>query len=840
MIPNTVTMVLKKDEMCYAEPLTQGDYGQKLVFEGVDLPQAYEVHFSNTPDGMSKSYPGDNTGVSVPDEFLQSGEPVYIWVFLHQTEDDGRTVYVGYIPVTRKSAVSNDPITPVQQDAFTQMMAILETAIEGIPDVIDAALQEAKDSGEFDGEDGFSPIITTIEISGGHRIRIEDAQEVTFVNVMDGKNGDDGEDGFDPIISIEEISGGHRIRIEDAYGIKYVNIMDGEDGNGIASVQLNPDYTLTLTFTDGTSSTTPSIRGEKGEQGDKGNTGPYFTPHIDSEGILTWTNTGGLPNPDPFDLGVGKDDVQEYSTRSQFPARGESGVIYIVSTTNKLYRWTGANYVEVSPFIIGETENTAFRGDHGKIAYDTTQAISEADVTAIGKALSPKTVSQGRVVEWQFVRSGGGSGTDDYTDLVNKPKINNVELSGDKSLHDLGAAAEEDIPDVTGKADKVTSATNGNFAGLDSNGNLTDSGKKASDFLTSHQDITGKADKVSGAINGNFAGLDSNGNLTDSGKKANDFGTYSKPSGGIPSTDLAEDYIVEPSSDGTSGQVLTTDGHGGRRWTTVQGGGTGAVIDDSAGTGDTDKAWSANKLVDEFSAKYEKPSGGIPATDIASGVIPDITGKADKVSGATNGNFAGLDSNGNLTDSGSKASDFLTSHQDITGKADKVTSATNDNFASLDANGNLKDSGHKHSDYLTSHQDITGKADKVSGATNGNFAGLDSNGNLMDSGKKASDFGEIPSKVLLGTSGTSFTIAMQSGCRAFIVGISATTGRSFAAVMMSTSQGAVDVLECGKGSEITFNKSVTNRLTITTTSTGTMNVLVFAPAKEILNGITKV
>ena len=34
------------------------------------------------------------------------------------------------------------------------------------------------------------------------------------------------------------------------------------------------------------------------------------------------------------------------------------------------------------------------------------------------------------------------------------------------------------------KADKVTSATNGNFAGLDASGNLTDSGKKASDFAT--------------------------------------------------------------------------------------------------------------------------------------------------------------------------------------------------------------------------------------------------------------------------------------------------------------------------------------------------------------------
>ena len=41
--------------------------------------------------------------------------------------------------------------------------------------------------------------------------------------------------------------------------------------------------------------------------------------------------------------------------------------------------------------------------------------------------------------------------------------------------------------------------------------------------LQAHQDISGKADKVSGAVSGNFAGLDANGNLTDSGKKAADF-----------------------------------------------------------------------------------------------------------------------------------------------------------------------------------------------------------------------------------------------------------------------------------------------------------------------------
>lgn len=89
---------------------------------------------------------------------------------------------------------------------------------------------------------------------------------------------------------------------------------------------------------------------------------------------------------------------------------------------------------------------------------------------------------------------------------------------------------------------------------------------------------------------------------------------------------------------------------------------------------------------------------------------------------------------------------YLTSHQNISGKADKVHEATSGNFASLDSNGNLADSGHKHSDYLTSHQDISGKADKVSGATNGDLAKLDSNGNVADSGVATSDVSDAVTK----------------------------------------------------------------------------------------------
>lgn len=47
----------------------------------------------------------------------------------------------------------------------------------------------------------------------------------------------------------------------------------GETGNGISSVVLNSDYTLTINYTDGTSTTTGSVRGEQGSQGIKGDKG---------------------------------------------------------------------------------------------------------------------------------------------------------------------------------------------------------------------------------------------------------------------------------------------------------------------------------------------------------------------------------------------------------------------------------------------------------------------------------------------------------------------------------------------------------------------------------------
>ena len=98
---------------------------------------------------------------------------------------------------------------------------------------------------------------------------------------------------------------------------------------------------------------------------------------------------------------------------------------------------------------------------------------------------------------------------------------------------------------------------------------------------------------------------------------------YVKPSGGIPKSDLSSgvqldldaiaDKLDEPAVPGQAGQVLTSDGLNGQSWETPVDPAT--IIDDNAGYGDTDKTWSAHKLlqmeadiVDLENDKIDKPA----------------------------------------------------------------------------------------------------------------------------------------------------------------------------------------------------------------------------------------
>lgn len=152
-----------------------------------------------------------------------------------------------------------------------------------------------------------------------------------------------------------------------------------------------------------------------------------------------------------------------------------------------------------------------------------------------------------------------------------------------------------------------------------------------------------------------------------------------------------------------------------------------------AQNGTTARAWSAGDVIARYFTAADQ-------TAMQENIKKLNEGKAEKPSSPTAGHFAGLDSSGNLTDSGKKPGDFAAASHTHTGKADKVSSPTADDFAALDSSGNLKDSGKKASDFADKDHTHAGKADKASHATAGHFAGLDSSGNLTDSGKKPGDF----------------------------------------------------------------------------------------------------
>lgn len=86
------------------------------------------------------------------------------------------------------------------------------------------------------------------------------------------------------------------------------------------------------------------------------------------QGIATLDASGTVP---AGQLPSYVDDVVEFDIKADFPAAGEPSKIYVAKDTNKVYRWGGSAYTEISPTIaIGITEATAFRGDYGKEAHD--------------------------------------------------------------------------------------------------------------------------------------------------------------------------------------------------------------------------------------------------------------------------------------------------------------------------------------------------------------------------------------------------------------------------------------------------------------------------------------
>ena len=128
--------------------LSQYDYGQVLYISGVNLPEAYEVHFSNASIGSATTCIGNDVGVAIPDMYLVTGKDVHAWIYLHTGEEDGETLYHIRIPGIRRAKPTDQDPTPVQQDVITQAIAALNVAVIETRDSASAAAGSAEEAAE--------------------------------------------------------------------------------------------------------------------------------------------------------------------------------------------------------------------------------------------------------------------------------------------------------------------------------------------------------------------------------------------------------------------------------------------------------------------------------------------------------------------------------------------------------------------------------------------------------------------------------------------------------------------------------------------------------------------
>ena len=123
--------------------------------------------------------------------------------------------------------------------------------------------------------------------------------------------------------------------------------------------------------------------------------------------------------------------------------------------TTVVFAWTADDGTEKTTTIQVNDGAKGEIGDKGDIG------IGIDNVTINANSHLIVTLSDGSTIDAGLIQ--GGSGTDDYEDLINRPKIEGVDLIGNKTFEDLGVASATDLAQTNGhlqdKVDKTDIAT---------------------------------------------------------------------------------------------------------------------------------------------------------------------------------------------------------------------------------------------------------------------------------------------------------------------------------------------------------------------------------------------
>lgn len=153
----------------YGSPLYQWDINRQLKIDSVDIHSDFKIHCCHKEDSsalvVEPIFDGDSILVNIPNILLQRSGFLRVYVVI-----EGDTVFDASFYVMARPKPDDYVYT--------------ETEVWTVESAVEDALREAKESGEFDGEDGYTPI------KGVDYFTDEDKQEIAdLIPVKDGGNG---------------------------------------------------------------------------------------------------------------------------------------------------------------------------------------------------------------------------------------------------------------------------------------------------------------------------------------------------------------------------------------------------------------------------------------------------------------------------------------------------------------------------------------------------------------------------------------------------------------------------------------------------------------------------
>ena len=660
-----VTAVLGDDLYVKTSHVFQYDYGLTLMIDGIQLPAEYEIHFSNKKRGVAKKGELVEGGAKIPDEYLRSGDNVYAWVYIRHGDDDGYTVYSVEIPVVQRSVEQGDNITIIEHNIIDEAIAALEDAVEKTDQnvknypyineenhhwmVYDAETGEFVDTGitaEGQDADPYELIddtsgsgITNRTWSANKLVDVQNSNKTFVVN----KSATNSSTPLDKTFA----------EIQDAYDkgqtvVIHASNADPQDPEAYAA--------RTIEYVTGMRSNYPGTDGK-----------PFrlYTLALANAPVVAYEYTADTANDYPVQVqrwypavkGVkinGQSIVENGTANIPLASASEYGAIKLDDTAgagNTDKAWSADKIVSSLEVVPVFTDNIGTFSCDTPFA-DVLQAVQEKRCTSCVCARGATNkegfaflmAGSNSIIFYRTIDVGAaGSVTTDsivyyssgnisyLSDSVNVADVigdtagagvTNKSWSANKLINEL--AKKEDKPDFvitfsdvnisagTAIADRtpsevITAYYEGKSIKAVYTGSTVPTEVVLRNVFESYVTFECLLFTMIYTFSGN-AGENGwecyinrllNGNLQEYWAQGSKIKYLGAP---VDSTDATNKQYVDNA--------------------------VGGLIDDTAGSGDTGKTWSADKIVGELGEKYEKPAGGIPATDLASAAQTSLE-KAD-------------------------------------------------------------------------------------------------------------------------------------------------------------------------------------------------------------------